>query len=312
MIHEPHTNKPTGEVCCHFGSKSDCDRGLDKNEHLFRGRVVNVQPIDYSEYYQHALKYQVFKKMENQNSNGKRKVLLGEAPPGMQRTVLLQTPNGPEDAPKILDSRLLKKNDYDYPNYNSNSSHNSFEDDWQDDDSNQRRNYMQKRHNNNGYNNYDNNDNSNNKPHNLMGLNTSNYQQNKRRNYNDSYGNNNDYNNSNKRVKSYYNDNGQGSPQQNHQASTLPPLPAEFQRYRNRLILLSNISYDASREDILDLVSNYAPLEQTLKIRHDDMGKPAGDAVIAFESSDDANQAVNMLDGSRYMGANVRATLFQS
>lgn len=250
--------------------------------------------------------------MEAQKNNGadytnggaKRKVLLGDAP-GMQRTVLLATPNGPEDAPKILDSRLLKKNDQDYPNFNSNSSHNSFEDDYQEDDSN-RRNYMHKR--NNGYNNYDNNSG----PNNLMGLNTSNnssYHQNKRRNYNDSYGNN-DYNNSHKRSKPYYNDNGHGSPQ--NQTSSLPPLPAEFMRYRNRLILLSNISYDASRENILDLVSNYSPLENTLKIRHDDMGKPAGDAVIAFESSEDANQAVNMLDGSRYMGANVRATLFQS
>ncbi len=92
----------------------------------------------------------------------------------------------------------------------------------------------------------------------------------------------------------------------------LPPLPEEFQRYRNKLILLSNIAYDASREDILSLVANFSPIEHTLKIRHDDQGRPAGDAVIAFQNPEDANQAVSELDGYMFMGDHVRATLFSN
>lgn len=111
-----------------------------------------------------------------------------------------------------------------------------------------------------------------------------------------------------KRIKSNHNEDSNSSP--NSQA--LPPLPAEFAKYRNRLILISNINYDASREDILELVSHFSPLEQTLKIRHDDQGRPAGDAVIAFQASEDADEAVDHLDGSEFMGDSLRATLFSS
>ena len=111
-----------------------------------------------------------------------------------------------------------------------------------------------------------------------------------------------------KRVKPSHHEDSNSSP--NSQA--LPPLPPEFAKYRNRLILISNINYDASREDILELVAAFAPLEHTLKIRHDDQGRPAGDAVIAFEASEDAEDAVDHLDGSEFMGDSLRATLFSS
>ena len=41
-------------------------------------------------------------------------------------------------------------------------------------------------------------------------------------------------------------------------------------------------------------------------------GRPAGDAVIAFEASEDAEDAVDHLDGSEFMGDSLRATLFSS
>lgn len=135
-------------------------------------------------------------------------------------------------------------------------------------------------------------------PMNLMSLN-GNY---KRKNLPDNG------NNQMKRIKSNHNEDSNSSP--NSQA--LPPLPAEFAKYRNRLILISNINYNASREDILELVSHFSPLEQTLKIRHDDQGRPAGDAVIAFQASEDADEAVDHLDGSEFMGESLRATLFSS
>lgn len=141
--------------------------------------------------------------------------------------------------------------------------------------------------------------NNGNGPVNLMGLNGNNH---KRKNLPDNG------NNQMKRIKSNHNEDSNSSP--NSQA--LPPLPPEFSKYRNRLILISNINYDASREDILELVSNFSPLEHTLKIRHDDQGRPAGDAVIAFQESQDADEAVDHLDGSEFMGDSLRATLFSS
>jgi len=121
----------------------------------------------------------------------------------------------------------------------------------------------------------------------------------------------NDYNTYSSRNYNSVNNNGKRTDEA-RSPQALPPLPEEFQRYRNRLILLSNIAYDASREDILGLVANFSPIEHTLKIRHDDQGRPAGDAVVAFQNPEDANQAVGELDGYKFMGDHVRATLFSN
>ena len=77
-------------------------------------------------------------------------------------------------------------------------------------------------------------------------------------------------------------------------------------------VLFSNISYEASREDILDLVKQYSPIEQTLKIRHNDQGQPTGDAVVACLSQENAVNACMNINGSEFMGRNIKAILFSS
>lgn len=104
--------------------------------------------------------------------------------------------------------------------------------------------------------------------------------------------------NSNKRVK-------QSSPI----PIDLPPLPLELQKYKNSIVLLSNVSYEATREDILELFKYYSPIEQTLKIRHDDRGQPTGDAIVACKSHEEATKACRFLNGVDFMGQNIRAVL---
>lgn len=275
-INDVYTLKPTGEFCCYFATKHDCDIALERDDEVYRSRNIKIKALNFNEYYQVAQK-----QLDLRRPNGvKRRVLLVDGPISSHRGVS----NKVEDIPKHLA-------------YNSNSSHNSNEDDEDDYQNGSRYNNNNRRDQSKR-----NINNSSNGPVNLMSLNSG-Y---KRKNFESNGSSNQQYSNKRKAYNNY-NEDSNSSPN-----PALPPLPAEFTRYRNRLILLSNIAYDASREDILGLVAGFYPLEQTLKIRHDDQGKPAGDAVIAFQTPDDANQAVSDLDGSYFMGDNIRATLFSS
>lgn len=92
----------------------------------------------------------------------------------------------------------------------------------------------------------------------------------------------------------------------------LPPLPPELQKYRNSLVLLSNVSFDASREDILDLLKRFQPIDETLKIRHDEQGQPTGDAIVACANSEDALRACTDLNGRNFMGLEIKTALVSS
>lgn len=92
----------------------------------------------------------------------------------------------------------------------------------------------------------------------------------------------------------------------------LPPLPAELQRYKRSIVLLSNVSFEATREDILELFRQYSPIEQTLKIRHDDAGQPTGDAIVACKNADEAFRACARLNGTNFMGRNIRAVMLEA
>ena len=91
----------------------------------------------------------------------------------------------------------------------------------------------------------------------------------------------------------------------------LPPLPPDLQKYATRMCLLTNVSHEATREDILELFREFDPIEETLKIRHDDQGQPTGDAIVACTTLADARAAVRELNGSRFMDQNIRALLIQ-
>ena len=137
------------------------------------------------------------------------------------------------------------------------------------------------------------------------------YQQNdKRNNYNNnnSINNNNNNNANNSSQRKTFNNQTQSKPS----LIDLPPLPPELQKYRSSLVLLSNVSFDASREDILDLLKEFSPIEQTLKIRHDEMGQPTGDAIVACTGSDDALRACTELNNVWFMGLEIKTALVSS
>lgn len=91
----------------------------------------------------------------------------------------------------------------------------------------------------------------------------------------------------------------------------LPPLPPELERHKKSIVLLSNVSFEATREDILELFRPYAPIEQTLKIRHDDSGQPTGDAIVACKNAEEAVRACARLNGANFMGRNIRAVMLE-
>ena len=124
----------------------------------------------------------------------------------------------------------------------------------------------------------------------------------------------------NKRQKTFFNKNfnknqfneNEDSNDDASSNSVLPPLPPELQKHKNKLILFSNIASEASREDILELVKQYQPIEQTLKIRHDDLGNPTGDAIVACMTPENAFNASNALNGIDFMGKFIKAILYNS
>jgi RNA recognition motif-containing protein len=120
------------------------------------------------------------------------------------------------------------------------------------------------------------------------------------RNNNSNYDNNQDPNNmQTKRIRKY------DDQYQQPQSISLPP---DLEAYKS-LVLLSNLAHKATREDILDLIQSFNPIEDTLKIRHTDYGKPTGDAIVAFKTINDAHNACKMLDGSMFIGRRLKVIL---
>ncbi|CAF0874505.1 unnamed protein product [Rotaria sordida] len=87
--------------------------------------------------------------------------------------------------------------------------------------------------------------------------------------------------------------------------TNLPPLPSELNDYIGRILLLSNVPYRATREEILDFLRPYSPVPDTLKIRCDVNGKPTGFGVVACETIKDATQAVVELNNQMFMSRKI-------
>ncbi|CAF3602740.1 unnamed protein product [Rotaria sp. Silwood1] len=87
--------------------------------------------------------------------------------------------------------------------------------------------------------------------------------------------------------------------------TNLPPLPSELNDYVGRILLLSNVPYRATREEILDFLRPYTPVPDTLKIRCDVNGKPTGFGVVACETIKDATQAVTELNNQMFMSRKI-------
>jgi hypothetical protein len=322
------TLKPTGECCCQFGSKQERDRALDRDDQLFRNRVVKVRTISFDEYKgyikthvenkqrfaakrsQGALKTNTY--TSNNNSIGSNYATSNTYYDKDEST----------SAPGDYNTNRYNNNNNNYNNgnkmgfarNNTNAANNR----------NNRNDDYQPRHNaNNGsYNNNNNNNNNNSgfkrKPDFASGQTF--HHPNNNNNSNGHHHNN--INNNNGITKKFKPQNeyrtfpsNRGFAASNaHDANEptltdLPPLPAELQKYRNSLLLMSNVAQRASREEILDFIKVFAPIEQTLKIRHDDTGKPTGDVIVACQSPADANKACRSLNGADFMGQSVKTSL---
>ncbi|CAF0793832.1 unnamed protein product [Didymodactylos carnosus] len=84
-------------------------------------------------------------------------------------------------------------------------------------------------------------------------------------------------------------------------AKQLTQLPACYDQYRGQVLLMSNVHFRATREEILQLLRVYRPIEETLKIHRDSSGKPTGHAVVALTNRDDVQQALKELDNSSFL-----------
>ncbi len=332
LLIDNQTQKPTGECCCQFGTKQDRDRAAEKDDQLFRNRVVKVKPATYAEYNNYLsgkFRNQFKRKMQYQNQQQQPiKSIMSLSPNDKNIPSLFQNSNSPNDNSNEYSTVNSNENDDQNDDFESNNRFDSNSNDGSDQTYENKK--FNKFNNNRGINNYQRNfiNNEGNNNSNNNGL--------KRRAYNIQYSNEDQHlsNNNNKRVKnsnfSNYNNNNNNNQfyenendnddnddddddeDSNNNSPVLPPLPPELQKYRNRLVLFSNISYEASREDILDLVKQYSPIEQTLKIRHNDQGQPTGDAVVACLSQENAVSACMNINGSEFMGRNIKAILFSS
>lgn len=88
-------------------------------------------------------------------------------------------------------------------------------------------------------------------------------------------------------------------------ATNLPPLPSELNDYIGRILLLSNVPYRATREEILEFLRPFSPVPDTLKIRCDVNGKPTGFGVVACETTKDASRAVAELTNQIFMSRKI-------
>ncbi|KAL7675421.1 hypothetical protein ACOME3_001681 [Neoechinorhynchus agilis] len=91
--------------------------------------------------------------------------------------------------------------------------------------------------------------------------------------------------------------------------SSLPPIPIELHAYKGRVLLLNNIPYRAEKHDICQWLQDFEPLEETLKISHDETGKPTGHAIVACSSPASARQARAILSGTSFFGRYVNIVL---
>ena len=81
----------------------------------------------------------------------------------------------------------------------------------------------------------------------------------------------------------------------------LTQLPPGYDKYRGQVLLMSNVHFRATREEILQFLSAFHPIEDTLKIHRDSSGRPTGHAVVALTNAEDVNKAVKELNNSFFL-----------
>jgi RNA recognition motif-containing protein len=81
----------------------------------------------------------------------------------------------------------------------------------------------------------------------------------------------------------------------------LTQLPPGYDQYRGQVLLMSNVHFRATREEILQFLRSYHPIEDTLKIHRDSSGRPTGHAVVALTNADDVPQALKELNNAFFL-----------
>ena len=81
----------------------------------------------------------------------------------------------------------------------------------------------------------------------------------------------------------------------------LTQLPPGYDQYRGQVLLMSNVHFRATREEILQFLRSFHPIEDTLKIHRDSSGRPTGHAVVALNNVDDVPQALKELNNSFFL-----------
>ncbi|CAF0995740.1 unnamed protein product [Adineta steineri] len=81
----------------------------------------------------------------------------------------------------------------------------------------------------------------------------------------------------------------------------LTQLPPGYDQYRGQVLLMSNVHFRATREEILHFLHSFHPIEDTLKIHRDSSGRPTGHAVVALTNADDVPQALKELHNSLFL-----------
>ena len=313
LLQDPQTQKASGECCCMFKSKEDCARALtEKDNQLFRNRVVKIKPINYAEYQAHIInrkKTQPIRRFNNrsalqQTSNNNNNNVDDRQMEGNNNIHNKRYHDDDDDNTNNNDNNMNDddnddQNDYDDRNENNNNNNNDDQNDYNNgndgnDDYNNRRN-------NNRYNNNMNNNNNNNYRQ-KFSSNRGNFNNNNNNNRN-----NNQNNGFKRRANTSPHDYNQQDSKRTRSNAELPPLPPELVGIEN-LVLLRNVSHKATRDDIIDMLRAYNAVEHTLKIRQYDTGKPTGEAIVAFNSRDDVLNFLQQMNGTSYMGRPLRIT----
>ena len=81
----------------------------------------------------------------------------------------------------------------------------------------------------------------------------------------------------------------------------LTQLPPGYDQYRGQVLLMSNVHFRATREEILQFLRAFHPIEDTLKIHRDSSGRPTGHAVVALTNAEDVPQALKELNNSFFL-----------
>ena len=81
----------------------------------------------------------------------------------------------------------------------------------------------------------------------------------------------------------------------------LTQLPPGYDQYRGQVLLMSNVHFRATRDEILQFLHSYHPIEDTLKIHRDSSGRPTGHAVVALTNPEDVPKALKELNNAFFL-----------